>query len=322
LDLHAWAEVNVEAMTIERRRSKPAVALLTTGDTEALGNLLRCRHDVRVANSADELLHWMRTDTVDAAIVDVDSACTKLWVTAAKDPDAGVPVVVVADATREMEATRAIELGAHDFLLRPLRRLEVITRVDRAVRAARERAMLRALADTDALTGLANFRALSQRLEQEVRRSERYGYPLAVVMLDLDHLKALNDNFGHEEGNRAIVALADHLRRNLRDADFAARFGGDEFVVIMPYQTADDAAVFAERVRQSLSSVRLQLAGDRLSPVQLSISAGVVATRVLDECPTRTTCWRKPMRPSTKPNGPAATGSPSRPPRPPNRTRF
>lgn len=169
-----------------------------------------------------------------------------------------------------------LDQGADDVLSPSRGREEFSARVARAARQTEAQRSLIALAQTDALTGLANYRALRSRLEEEFKRAARYGYPLAAVMVDLDHLKAINDGLGHELGNRAIQAFAAHLRANLREVDFAARFGGDEFVVLLPHQTAQEARVFAERLRQGLESVRVKHRDGTSVPLVLTLSAGVV----------------------------------------------
>jgi diguanylate cyclase (GGDEF)-like protein len=150
-----------------------------------------------------------------------------------------------------------------------------MARIDRALRQSEQQQRLHVLAQTDALTGLANFRALSMRLEDEFKRANRYQYPMSVVIIDLDHLKAINDGMGHDVGNRAILALASHLRTNLREVDFAARFGGDEFVALLPHQTAIEAAVFAERIRAGLRTVKVTRSDGRPAPFGLSVSVGI-----------------------------------------------
>jgi two-component system, cell cycle response regulator len=98
---------------------------------------------------------------------------------------------------------------------------------------------------------------------------------MSVVVIDLDHLKAINDGMGHDVGNRAILALANLLRTNLREVDFAARFGGDEFVALLPHQTAAEAAVLAERIRTGLRSVKVTRSDGRPAPFGLSVSVGI-----------------------------------------------
>jgi two-component system, cell cycle response regulator len=126
------------------------------------------------------------------------------------------------------------------------------------------------------LTGLYNFRALFERIDAELARAQRYGHPLAAMMLDLDHLKTMNDRCGHEVGNEAIRRVARQLRSQLRETDFAARYGGDEFAILVPHHTEFEAAVLAERLRTSLSATPLDTPE---GPFTLTMSVGIAAHR-------------------------------------------
>jgi len=107
---------------------------------------------------------------------------------------------------------------------------------------------LAALSQTDALTGLANRRALSSLLEREIRRSERYGTPASLLLIDVDGLKQVNDNHGHSAGDRVLRGVADAITESLRDTDVGARWGGDEFAIVAPNTTAEAALRSAERL--------------------------------------------------------------------------
>jgi diguanylate cyclase (GGDEF)-like protein/PAS domain S-box-containing protein len=123
------------------------------------------------------------------------------------------------------------------------------------------------LAVTDPLTGLGNYRRLVEALDTEVKRTGRTGQAFAVLLLDLDQLKKINDRYGHLIGSQALCRLADVLRVFCRAIDTAARYGGDEFAVILPETTAEDARLVASRIRS-------RLATDSLHP-PLSASIGV-----------------------------------------------
>src|SRR5256884_8293265 len=113
---------------------------------------------------------------------------------------------------------------------------------------------VRQLAVTDPLTGLANYRRLLDALDSEIKRYERTGRPFAVVLLDLDKLKMINDTHGHLVGTAAICRLANILRIHCRAMDTAARYGGDEFVLVLPETESHAALVVADRIAERLST--------------------------------------------------------------------
>jgi len=184
---------------------------------------------------------------------------------------AQLPVILIAAQADDDQKVRALNLGAADVLVKPLSFPELRARLAATLRATEQRAELLALAETDGLTGLPNFRAFQARLGEEEKRARRYAQALSIVMMDLDKLKGINDQYGHDEGNQALIALARVIERELRASDFAARFGGDEFVVLLPHTGAAQAERFAERVRSALHRL-----GDRVER-PLRVSVGVAA---------------------------------------------
>lgn len=141
------------------------------------------------------------------------------------------------------------------------RDLDVIRAIGPQIAVAVDRAQLTArageyhqLSVTDALTGLLNRRYLDERLTEEVRRSRRHGYPMSFLMLDVDHFKSYNDEFGHPAGDEALRIVASVIRDTLRDADVAARYGGEEFAIMLPQTTDTEAAAIAERVRANVDA--------------------------------------------------------------------
>ena len=171
-----------------------------------------------------------------------------------------MPVVFLSGQSDPRTVVDCFGHGAADFVAKPGRPDELRARLLHAWTQARRVARLESLARTDGLTGLHNFRALQQRLDEEFARAARYAEPLAVLLVDLDFLKTLNDRYGHDAGNAALRAMGDVFREELRETDFAARFGGDEFVALLPHQTAAEAAVVAERLRLRLATPSLALA--------------------------------------------------------------
>ncbi len=110
------------------------------------------------------------------------------------------------------------------------------------------------LSVTDALTGLLNRRYLEERLAEEIKRSNRHGYPMSFMMIDVDDFKSYNDNFSHPEGDKALKLVAHYLKDTLRGADIAARYGGEEFSILLPQTNSLEAETIAERIRQRIES--------------------------------------------------------------------
>jgi diguanylate cyclase (GGDEF)-like protein len=264
------------------RTSGRSLLLIIEDDTsvrESLLDLLSARFDVLAAADADAGLELAREHRPDLVLLDRflpgGDGLMVLEALQREPRTEAVPVIFLTGDADEATLEKCLELGAVDFIHKPASARELLARIDRALRQSEQQRRLQILAQTDALTGLANFRALTVRLEEEFRRASRYQYPLSVVIIDLDHLKAINDGMGHDVGNRAILALASQLKGNLRESDFAARFGGDEFVALLPHQTALEAAVFAERIRAGLRSVGVQKSDGRPAPFGLSVSVGI-----------------------------------------------
>ncbi len=129
------------------------------------------------------------------------------------------------------------------------------------------------LAYTDQLTGLANYRFFTERLKDEVKRCERYGHLLSLLMADLDFFKNFNDRYGHPAGNKALQQVARTLFAEVRDTDLVARYGGEEFALILPHTTKAEAAGLAERIRGRVENGRMQLEGRTAD--KLTVCVGV-----------------------------------------------
>ncbi|WP_426415260.1 sensor domain-containing diguanylate cyclase [Aestuariirhabdus sp. LZHN29] len=131
---------------------------------------------------------------------------------------------------------------------------------------------LRALSNTDALTRLFNRRFLDESLKAELERSYRYSSELSILMFDVDHFKKFNDNHGHEQGDRVLQAIAREMRRLSRSVDFACRYGGEEFMIILPNTGLEGAGVLAERLRSDIEKTEVD-------GLRVTISIGVASAR-------------------------------------------
>lgn len=135
---------------------------------------------------------------------------------------------------------------------------------------------LERLSVTDRLTELYNHGYFHQRLEEEIRRAERFGHTLALIMLDIDDFKVFNDTYGHPRGDRVLQTVSEVIRSNLREMDVAARYGGEEFVVVLPETESAGACAVAERIREGVEAAEF-IGAEGIPPVRKTISVGVAA---------------------------------------------
>lgn len=138
---------------------------------------------------------------------------------------------------------------------------------------------LRLMASTDPLTGLLNRRRFLEQAETEFVRSQRYRRDLAVVMLDIDHFKHINDTYGHFAGDQVLTGMARAAQTLLRGTDVMGRWGGEEFVILMPETSLAGAAILAERLRTELATLRVDTTA---GPLQFTVSAGIAARSASD----------------------------------------
>lgn len=144
----------------------------------------------------------------------------------------------------------------------------------------RQLAELSEMVRTDLLTGLANYRTFISALEQELERTRRSGQPTTLIMLDIDHFKQVNDRWGHDLGNRALVHVASLVRQALRKLDIACRYGGEEFAIILPNTDLPTSVPVAERLRRLIANTPLELADQNLT---LTVSLGLDTFATVEE---------------------------------------
>lgn len=195
--------------------------------------------------------------------------------------DEGVPLVLFgSEALTPERRYSALALGAVDYFQIPADLDSLILRINQIVAVRQTVERLRSEADLDHLTGLANRRRFRVALNREVERWRRYGVPCALLLLDIDHMKAINDRFGHPAGDLVIRQIAEVLTKVLRDNDTAARLGGEEFALLLASVDGGKAAAAAERLRAILAEQTIPEVGN------FSVSIGVAA------CPAHATSER------------------------------
>jgi len=197
-----------------------------------------------------------------------------------------VPLLLVAEDQQRNLLHRAFELGANDYILAPIDPNELRVRARNQIRRKLYQDRLRAdlaysisLALTDPLTGLHNLRYLKGHLRTLVASVRSAGGIVSAMMIDLDHFKQINDQFGHPAGDAALRLVAGCIRSNVRVFDTVARYGGEEFAVVMPGTSQPDALAAAERLRREIAAIPFRPGPDQaLLPLTASIGVATLAS--------------------------------------------
>ncbi len=194
-------------------------------------------------------------------------------------------VIVVTPTASVETAIASIREGAYDYLTMPFTCGVLEVSINRALehrrllRESREKEVYKKLATEDGLTKLNNYTFFRQVLGTEVEKSLRYGYPVTLLMIDVDDLKAYNDSQGHMEGNRSLIKIGEILRGFVRKADVAARYGGDEFALIFSHTGKEPGMFIGERLRRLVEQTRFK-GEETLPSKQVTISLGVASCPV------------------------------------------
>jgi two-component system cell cycle response regulator len=202
-----------------------------------------------------------------------------------------LPILVIVDPDDNVRLLRGLDLGVNDYLVRPIDRNEMLARVRTQVRRKRFSDRLRdnvqmtiEMAVTDGLTGLHNRRYLERHLSTLVQQAIAREKPLSVLVLDIDHFKAINDGYGHAVGDDVLREFARRVRKAVRGIDLACRMGGEEFVIAMPDTDAALALLVGERLRQKIAVERFRIPeGDE--SIEVTVSIGISSLNSAEDTP-------------------------------------
>jgi diguanylate cyclase (GGDEF)-like protein len=185
-----------------------------------------------------------------------------------------IPVVILSAMSNPQDKVAAFDLGAHDFVTKPFELTELRVRIRAALRMNALLQMLSQRAQIDGLTGLWNRAYFDQRVQDEVARVQRHPGPLSIAFIDADHFKSINDTFGHPAGDAVLQGIGRTLQRSIRQTDIACRYGGEEFVLIMPATPPADAQALCDRIRATIEA----LVWPRHPERKVTVSMGVAGS--------------------------------------------
>jgi diguanylate cyclase (GGDEF)-like protein len=286
------AKMQADLQDVEPSVCRDPVPLLLVDDREENRIAMRAALDpldetLLEARSGEEALRILMDQECACVLLDVDMPGMDGFETASlirRHPRLrGVPILfVTAHGRFQRVVVQGYEAGAVDFLFKPVdpkvlrAKTSVFAALFRTQRALRRaNAQLREASQRDALTGLYNRRALGEMLRRELARSVRYGAPVSMLLVDVDDFKRINTVCGHAGGDRVLVRVAEVLEENVRDVDFVARIGGDEFFVLLPDADRHGAERVANRLLEAVRrasfpsgtpAVRSSMAGLSLAP--------------------------------------------------------
>ncbi len=200
-----------------------------------------------------------------------------------------IPILLVVEEDQVDRLAKGFDLGINDYLIKPIDRNEMLARARTQIRRWRYQGRLRKtyersieMALTDSLTGLYNRRYLAAHIDGQIGRMRISGKAMSLVMFDVDYFKTVNDTHGHGAGDEVLQELARRVTHNLRSFDTVARFGGDEFFVVMPDTEVSIACAVAERLRADIAGKSISVIG-AATEINVTVSIGVVTARPADD---------------------------------------
>jgi two-component system cell cycle response regulator len=262
---------------------------------ERLTSALSAFHSVEVEPDPQQALLRAVESEVDSILISLDlkehdglRLCSQLR---SLDRTRNISVLLMGEAEDRGRILRGLDIGAHDFLIRPIDRNELLARVRTQVRRKRFTEKLRdsvqssmEMAVMDQLTGLYNRRFMDSRLAVMFDESALRARALAVLVLDVDHFKMVNDSWGHDAGDEVLREFADRVRACTRGIDLVARMGGEEVVVVLPDTTLDAASAVAERIRERVEAEPFAIHNNSRE-IAVTVSIGVASRRAGDASP-------------------------------------
>ncbi|MEM9676734.1 MAG: PleD family two-component system response regulator [Pseudomonadota bacterium] len=254
---------------------------------DRMSRILTAEQSVSVVSNPQEALFKAAEDDFDLVIVslaieDFDALrlCSQLR---SLDRTRMIPLLLVTREGEDSQLIRAIDLGVNDYIQRPVEANELLARCRTQVRRKRANDQLRdnvqqtmEMAIKDPLTGLYNRRYFDTHMEALLDKACASGQALSLMVLDIDHFKMVNDTYGHQAGDEVLKTFAERIQRNMRSKNLVCRFGGEEFVIVLPETDSDLAFVIADRMRKEIADSPFLVLNGSVQ-IAVTVSAGIAS---------------------------------------------
>lgn len=294
------ADTEVEALLVTKLSGRfgggdDAARILIVDENEIAAARLRTilgeDYFVDVANDANDALIKAIENDYDSIVVSADFTyydplrlCSQIRTI---ERTRLVPIILIVNEDEGSLVVRALELGVNDYVMRPLEKLELYARLRTQIKRKCYNDLLRqslhrtiTMAVTDSLTGLHNRRYLDTHMPVLLSRATGRERPLSVIMIDFDHFKRVNDQYGHDGGDDVLREFAARLRKKIRGMDVMCRYGGEEFAIVLPDTDLAASAHVAERILEAVSEKPFLLAGGK-HQIDMTISIGIASLRLM-----------------------------------------
>lgn len=273
-------------MTGENTKKEKQPLVLIVDDVaknlQLLGNILKKEnYRIAAANNGKQAVAIASDINPDLILLDVMmpemdgfEACGKLKnIPETKD----IPIIFLTAKVETEDMIKGFKAGAVDYVTKPFNSYELLARVKTHLELKisrdlleKKNKLLEILSITDGLTGLYNHRYIVDALSQRITETRRYGKPLSIVMLDIDYFKKINDKYGHVFGDEVLIKISSVIEETVRKVDIAGRYGGEEFLIVIPDTDSSGAYKTAERIRESIEKIKWDKDGQKVT-----ISGGV-----------------------------------------------
>lgn len=254
---------------------KPLILIVddVTSNIQVVANAVKDHYRIKVATTGKKCIEIANDDEApDLILLDIEmpemngyEVCAELKT----NPEtATIPIIFVTARKTDTDEEMGLEMGAVDYITKPIHPAIALARVKTHITLKQQRDQLEKMALYDHLTDLYNRHYLMDTAQSKVSQASRHGHPVSLLMIDVDHFKQINDNHGHDVGDNVLKSIAKLLKKNSRTGDIAARFGGEEFLLLLDHCDLKSAEAKAENLRRELESLKPE-------DIQITASFGV-----------------------------------------------